>query len=89
MCWQCDHPGATAADYFEELRETIRKRKWACNTSKATGSHTRTRSGCTTRTFPSYSMTGVSPERAMRLLNAVAKYTVREVQPAPGDLMAW
>lgn len=29
MCWQCDHPGATTADYLQELRLTIRKHRWA------------------------------------------------------------
>jgi hypothetical protein len=39
------------------------------------------------RGFAEYLVTGVSPERAMQLLNSVAYYTIREVQPKPGDTM--
>src|SRR5262249_20489360 len=28
MCWQCDNPDRTMEDYFDEVRETIRKHGW-------------------------------------------------------------
>ena len=87
MCWLCDHPGATTADYLEGLRKTIRKRKWVVQYVEDDRKPFAYTIGLHKRGFAEYLVTGVSPERAMRLLNAVANYTVREVQPAPGDLM--
>ncbi|PRC50865.1 DUF4262 domain-containing protein, partial [Mycobacterium sp. ITM-2017-0098] len=29
MCWLCDHPEATPADYLEVLREKAHKHGWA------------------------------------------------------------
>ena len=29
MCWLCDHPEATRNDYFDVLREKMRKNGWA------------------------------------------------------------
>jgi hypothetical protein len=87
MCWMCDHPGATTADYLKVLRATIRKRKWAVQYVEDDRKPFAYTIGLHKRGFAEYLVTGVSPERAMRLLNAVADYTVREVQPAPGDLM--
>ena len=28
MCWQCDNPDRTTEDYFDEVRETIRRQGW-------------------------------------------------------------
>lgn len=87
MCWQCDHPGATTADYLRVLRKTITKRKWAVQyveEGKRAFAYT---VGLQKRGFAEYLVTGVSPEQATRLLNAVADYTTREVQPNPGDTM--
>ena len=87
MCWQCDHPGSTTADYLEELRETIRKHKWAVQYAEGRPETVRVHDRAARMRILRILVTGVDPERALRLLNAVANYTVREVQPAPGDLM--
>ena len=87
MCWQCDHPGATTADYLKELRATIRKRKWAVQYVEDEKKPFAYTIGLHKRGFAEYLVTGVSPERAMRLLNAVADYTVARCSPQPGDLM--
>jgi hypothetical protein len=87
MCWQCDHPGATTADYLVELRKTIRKCKWAVQYVEDDKKPFAYTIGLHKRGFAEYLVTGVSPEEAARLLNAVADYTIREVQPKPGDTM--
>jgi hypothetical protein len=87
MCWQCDHPGASAADYLKVLRKTITKRKWAMQYVEDERRPFAYTIGLHKRGFAEYLVTGVSPERAMRLLNAVAEYTFREVQPKAGELM--
>ncbi|OBK76689.1 DUF4262 domain-containing protein [Mycobacterium sp. 1274761.0] len=87
MCWQCDHPGATTADWLDELHRTIRKRKWVMQYVEDDNKPFAYTVGLHKRGFAEYLVTGVTPERALRLLNAVANYTIHEVQPAPGDTM--
>lgn len=87
MCWQCDHPEATAADYLKELRKGITKHKWVVQYVEDERRPFAYTIGLHKRGFAEYVVTGVSPERAMQLLNSVAHYTIREVQPEPGDTM--
>lgn len=87
MCWQCDHSGATTADYLKELRATIRKHKWAVQYVEDEKKPFAYTIGLHKRGFAEYLVTGVPPEHAARLLNAVADYTICEVQPKPGDTM--
>ena len=87
MCWQCDHPHATVDDYLDELRKTITKHKWAVQyveDEKRPFAYTIV---LHERGFAEYLETGVAPERAMKHLNSVAYYTIREVAPKPGDTM--
>ena len=86
MCWMCDHPGATIEDYFDELRSNdAASRAGRCSTSRATEPHTLTRSGCTTGALPELLVTGVSPQRATRLLNSLARDTLRGTTFTPGQ----
>lgn len=87
MCWQCDHPEATTADYLRVLRKTITKNKWAVQYVEDDKRPFAYTIGLHKRGFAEFLVTGMSPERAMRLLNSVADYTIREVQPKPGDTM--
>jgi len=87
MCWQCDHPQATLADYLRELRKTITKHKWVVQYVEDERRPFAYTIGLHKRGFAEYLVTGVSPEHASKLLNTVADYTVREVQPKPGDTM--
>ncbi|MDX1882403.1 DUF4262 domain-containing protein [Mycolicibacterium sp. 120270] len=87
MCWQCDHPEASFADYLRELRKTITKHKWAVQYVEDERRPFAYTIGLHRRGFAEYLVTGVSPERAWQLLNSVANYTIREVQPEPGDTM--
>lgn len=87
MCWQCDHPGATTADYLRELRKTVLKHTWAVQYVEDDRKPFAYTIGLHSRGFAEYLVTGVPPDRAVQLLNAVADYTLREVAPAPGDTM--
>lgn len=87
MCWQCDHPGSTLDDYLRELRKTITKHKWAVQYIEDDKRPFAYTIGLHKRGFAEYLVTGVSPDRAMQLLNSVAYYTIREVQPKAGDTM--
>jgi hypothetical protein len=87
MCWMCDRPGATQEDYLDELRKTIRKHKWAVQYVESTERPFAYTVGLHRRRLAEYLVTGLPPERAAQLLNTVADYSVRECQPAPGELM--
>jgi hypothetical protein len=87
MCWQCDHPGATTADYLKVLQKTITKSKWAVQYVEDDKKPFAYTIGLHKRGFAEYLVTGVTPDRAMRLLNTVADYTIREVAPKAGELM--
>jgi uncharacterized protein DUF4262 len=85
MCWQCDHPGATTEDFLEEVRSTIRRNGWAVQyveDDRIPFSYT---VGLHEAGLPELLATGLSPELAARMLNAVARYMAREVVPAPGE----
>jgi uncharacterized protein DUF4262 len=87
MCWQCDHPEATTADYLFELRKAITKHTWVVQYVEDERRPFAYTIGLHELGFAEYLVTGVSPERAMQLLNSVAHYTIREIAPKPGDTM--
>ena len=56
MCWQCDHPGATADDYLDELRETMLEQRMGGAVRRKRPNPIRIhRSGCTTAGCPNCS----------------------------------
>ena len=61
MCWQCDHPDGTVAEYLDELRATMREQVGRCSTSRTTRNRSHTRSGCTNSDLPNILATGVIP----------------------------
>ncbi|HKV19259.1 MAG TPA: DUF4262 domain-containing protein [Mycobacterium sp.] len=87
MCWLCDHPEATPADFSRLLRKRILKNRWAVMYVEDERRPFAYTIGLHNRGFAEYLVTGVPPERAMLLLNTVADYTIEEVQPKPGDTM--
>jgi hypothetical protein len=60
MCWQCDNPDKTRADYLDLLRGKIKTYGWAVQyvEGKRPG---RTRLACTTVAHPSSSSPGYHP----------------------------
>ncbi|MGE2726058.1 DUF4262 domain-containing protein [Mycolicibacterium pulveris] len=87
MCWQCDHPEATRADYHDVLRRIIRKRGWAVQFVESDRTPFAYTIGLHAAGLPELLVTGLSPDWSMRLLNTVANYLIRERVPAPGDTM--
>jgi Domain of unknown function (DUF4262) len=83
MCWLCDHPDASLDDYFDVLREKMRKNGWAVQyvEDRTPFAYTIGLHDCG---LPELLVTGVSPQRAKRLLNAVARDIMRGRTLTPG-----
>ena len=76
MCWQCDNPNGTTEEYLDELRETIRINGWAVQGVEDDRRPYAYTIGLHDRGLPELLVTGLSPERAARVLNDVAGATV-------------
>lgn len=85
MCWQCDHPDRTIDDYFAEVRETIRSRGWMVQYVESDRTPFAYTIGLHDWMLPELLITAVSPQRAARLLNAVARDAVSGKSLAPGQ----
>jgi hypothetical protein len=75
MCWTCDHPGSTRDDYLNELRAKILRCGWAVQYVESNQVPFAYTVGLTRDRLPELLITGVSPRRAVRLLNSVARGT--------------
>ncbi len=76
MCWQCGNPNGTTEEYLDELRETIRINGWAVQGVEDDRRPFAYTIGLHDRGLPELLVTGLSPERAARVLNDVAGATV-------------
>ena len=85
MCWQCDNPDLTIEDYFDEVRETIRRHGWMVQYVESDRAPFAYTIGLHDWGFPELSITAVSPQRATRLLNAVARDAVAGKDLKPGQ----
>jgi hypothetical protein len=85
MCWQCDHPDLTIEDYFDEVRETIRKCGWMVQYVESDRTPFAYTIGLHDWGLPELLMTAVSPQRATRLLNTVARDAVAGKDLTPGQ----
>lgn len=84
MCWMCDHPGASTEDYLEVLRTTMRKHGWAVQYVESGRTPFAYTIGLHDWGLPELLVTGVSPPRASRLLNGVARDVLRGLSLTPG-----
>ena len=85
MCWLCDHPDASTQDYFEVLADKMRKHGWAVQyveDDRVPFAYTVGLHDCG---LPELLVTGVSQQRATRLLNAVAGDAMRGRTLTPGE----
>jgi hypothetical protein len=88
MCWQCDHPNATADDYLDELRTTMLEHGWAVQYVESDRTPFGYTVGLHDCGLPELLITGVSAERAGRLLNTVAKDMMGGTVLSPGQKIA-
>ncbi len=85
MCWLCDHRDASTQDYFEVLADKMRKHGWAVQyveDDRVPFAYTVGLHDCG---LPELLVTGVSQQRATRLLNAVAGDAMRGRTLTPGE----
>ena len=86
MCWMCDHPDATFADYADEVLQPIIDRcGWAVQGVGGSRIHApfSYTVGLTLRGLPELVITGKKPVEAGRILNGIAQRTL--VGPGAGE----
>ena len=88
MCWKCDHPDAGVDDYLDELRRTMSEHGWAVQYVEGGRSPFAYTVGLHDCGLPELLITGVSAQRAGRLLNAVATDMMSGQTLAPGRKLA-
>jgi hypothetical protein len=84
MCWKCDHPESTIEEWLEAIHTTMVEHGWAVQYVEDDRRPYAYTVGLHDRGLPELLMTGVSPQRAVQLLNAVAEYVVKGGRPTPG-----
>ncbi|KUI43071.1 hypothetical protein AU197_11330 [Mycobacterium sp. IS-1590] len=87
MCWQCNHPEATRADYHDVLRRKISEHGWAVQYVEDEPTPFAYTIGLHGAGLPELLVTALAPRQAARVLNTVADYMIRSRVPAPGDTM--
>lgn len=91
MCWECDHPGATRADYLDYLGGVITDFGWAVQGVERDRIHPpwAYTVGLTLYEQPELVLTGMPLRRACGLLNEVAAHVMHAEAPTPGDQIPW
>src|ERR1700733_15052318 len=90
MCWKCDHPYASDADYLAELEAMISCHGWAVqgverDRIRPPWAYT---VGLTALRQPELVVTGMPTLRAARLLNNMAGHLTHAKAPSPGTQAA-
>jgi hypothetical protein len=81
----CDHPDASPQEYFGVLRDKMRKTGWAVQYVESGRTPLAYTIGLHDCGLPELLVTGVSPQRAGRLLNTVARDAMRGRTLTPGE----
>jgi Domain of unknown function (DUF4262) len=84
MCWQCDNPDRTIDDYFDQVRETIRAQGWMVQYVESDRTPFAYTIGLHDWELPELLITAVSPQRATRLLNTLARDALAGKDLTPG-----
>jgi Domain of unknown function (DUF4262) len=87
MCWKCDHPDGTIEEYLDEVRAKILKHGWAAQYVESDRTPYAYTIGLHARGLPELVVTGVSPQGALRLLNAVVRDVMSGDRLTPGRQM--
>jgi hypothetical protein len=85
MCWMCDHPGSTIDDYLDRVRSMVLEHGWATQYVEDDRTPYAYTIGLHDLRLPELLVTGVSPQRALRVLKGVARIAMRDAPPRPGD----
>ncbi|OBY30388.1 DUF4262 domain-containing protein [Mycolicibacter kumamotonensis] len=85
MCWMCDHPEATVADWLDEIDDTKTRCGWAVQYVEDDRRPYAYTVGLTDYGLPELLVSGVSPRRAARMLSRFAEQFVRRGAPTPGE----
>lgn len=85
MCWQCDNPDKTQADYLALLRDEIAARGWVVQYDECDRMPYAYTIGMHHRGLPEFLVTGLDPKRAQWLLNTFAKRALAGRLPVPGN----
>jgi len=85
MCWMCDHPEATRDDYYDLLQGRIRKEGWTIEYVESDRRPYAYTVGLHDWDVPELLVTGVSRQRALRLLNTMARKLVSGEALTPGQ----
>lgn len=93
MCWRCDNPEATEADYFRLIRKLIDRDGWfiqGVEKTRARPAFTYT-VGLTLHGHPELLVTGMPSRRATQFLNDQAHALLHHAAPPfkPGDSHLW
>jgi hypothetical protein len=84
MCWLCDHPDKTPADYLDHLDEKVRRNGWAVQYVEDERRPFAYTIGLTRHGLPELMMTGVCPDCAWRSLNGAARKVLDGDSLVPG-----
>jgi Domain of unknown function (DUF4262) len=85
MCWQCDNPDKTQADYLNRLRKEIASHGWVVHYVEDERMPFAYTIGLHQRGLPELLTTGLDPRRAGWLLNTFAKRALADRRPVPGN----
>lgn len=87
MCWICDHPDATDAEYHDHIRKIIGEFGWAVQAVQGDGIHPPLAYtvGLTSRGLPELVVTGLDETASGYLLNQAAADLEQRVIREPGQ----
>ena len=87
MCWMCDHPGSSRADYLDFMRDIMDRCGWAVQGVERDGPHPpwAYTVGLTRLGRPELVVTGMSLHRATHLLNDMAAHALHADNPKLGE----
>lgn len=88
MCWKCDHPESTVAEWLDAIRDMVDKRGWVVQYVESDRRPYAYTVGLHPRGLPELLVTGLPPQPTARLINGVAGYLLDGGKPIPGELIS-
>ncbi|MBV9312234.1 MAG: DUF4262 domain-containing protein [Pseudonocardia sp.] len=87
MCWRCDHPGSTAEDALNHMKELMLEHGWAIQGVEGDRLHPpwAYTLGLTDCGLPELVITGMALNRAGMFLNRMADHALRDGAAQPGE----